>query len=65
MRYVWYTKSLTDEQPSGLVHIYQHGDLTLCGKFMDGNGRWFVSGELEPGKATCRECIRVERKEDK
>ena len=50
---VYYTKSMTDSDPAGPIHIEVY-ETTLCGKDTEGR-RWFVTSE----PATCKKCLKL------
>jgi len=51
----WYTKTVLDYNPKGLVHLYQRGDASLCGKKF--NYMWFVSNKQI--EVTCIKCMEI------
>jgi len=54
---VWYTKSLSDTTPKGLIHSFSDGGYnTDCGKVIDTNGRWYIDYVK---KHTCKKCYKV------
>lgn len=57
----WYTKSLTDTDPSGLVHHTEDGQVTTCGKSYWGK-RWYNGKDTV--KVTCPYCLKIMEKEN-
>lgn len=57
----FYTVSLSNDIPKGLIHIYESGNHTLCGKLM--NKRWYISDENIP--ITCKKCKKIRRGKEK
>lgn len=51
----WYTRSMEDERPRGLIHAHSHGDQTLCGIEFSGP-RWLVAWDDREVKVTCKKC---------
>jgi hypothetical protein len=50
----WYTKSLSDNAPTGIIHSFSDGGHTTdCGKTITTNGRWFITFHKNP---TCKKC---------
>jgi len=63
-RTVYYTKSLENSDPVGLIHSLGKNDETLCGMNVN-HPRWFVSHSVGPlaYHTTCPTCLKKEKEE--
>ena len=57
---VFLTKSLIDETPSGLIHLYGGNKKTLCGKELKSE-RWLIETDHDDRPITCKKCLEIVR----
>ena len=54
--YAYYTVSMKDTTPKGLIHLYESGNATVCGQAL--SNRWVITRNEK--EVTCKECLEKE-----
>jgi hypothetical protein len=57
----YYLTSLKTDDPSprGLIHQYDHGNSTVCGKELDGS--WYIVTDRSKLQVNCKKCLKKRR----